>query len=165
MWWSLNECIGSFTIFFFFQMEMLRFSRIVNQWDNKTRQPGSPQRNRVFSLIYTHEQLASLFPGMSRRHYVPSWDDHPAAYIRISAKTDILPKINIWLLLTGAPLSMHNQLRIILMDVTLNELLCIRIILGWLCMGSLPFPWVLQICKEWTRCILKLVQPKPAYYK
>jgi len=33
----------------------------------------------------------------------------------------------------GGPLSPHNQLRIILMDITLYGLLCIRIILGWLC--------------------------------
>ena len=36
------------------------------------------------------------------------------------------------------PLSLHNQLRIIQMDITLNGLLCIRIMLGWLC--RLPFP-------------------------
>ena len=49
-------------------------------------------------------------------------------------RNEILPRR--WLLrlaLAGVPLSMHNQLRIILMDITLNGLLCIRVILGWLC--------------------------------
>jgi len=35
---------------------------------------------------------------------------------------------------------MLDQLRIILMDIKLNGLLCIRIILDWLCVGFPPLP-------------------------
>jgi len=44
--------------------------------------------------------------------------------------------------IAGVTQSMHNQLRIILMDIPLNGLSHMRIILGWMCVGSLPFPWV-----------------------
>jgi len=71
---------------------------------------------------------------------ISNGDDRITTAIRNSVRTDILSTMTTWLALAGAPRSMHNQLRIILMDITLNGLLCIRIILGWLCMGSPPLP-------------------------
>jgi len=74
-------------------------------------------------------------------------DDHLVAYSRNSTGTDFLLIMNMRLALAGAPRSMHNQLRIILMDITLSGLLCIRIILGWLRIDS-PFPWVYKVSRE-----------------
>ena len=75
---------------------------------------------------------------------ISNGDGRITTAIRHSDRSDFLLKMNIRLALAGVPLSMHNQLRIILMDIILNGLLCILIILGWLCMGRPPLPLGLQ---------------------
>ena len=87
----------------------------------------------------SYAELAGFRNGISKIH---SGDDrrHIVTSGTLLKLTRILPKMKIWLALMGAPLSMHNQLEIILMDITLNGLLCIRIILDWLCRLPIPPP-------------------------